>query len=126
MRINDENLIETVIKKGILLLALISAISYFLLPQPVTLGFFAGGLISLVNFIWQRRTIGQILNLGIKSPVLYATLRYITRLAAVGISAFLLIISGKVSIIALIAGLSLVVLLIIILTFYIAIQNKGE
>lgn len=123
--INEEQLPKIILQVSLILLLLVSASSYFFISASVGTGFFAGASIATLNFIWQRRSLtGILLYSGSAGS---ATLRYLIRFAITGLALYLVITSGKVSIFALLVGLSVIVAVIALLTVYqLFHQNKGD
>ncbi len=123
--INEEQLPKIILQISLVLLFLISASSYLFVSASAGSGFFAGASIAILNFIWQRRSLtNTLLHSG---SVGSATFRYLIRFAITGLALYLIITSGKVSIFALLAGLSVIVAVIVMLTVYqLFHQNKGD
>ena len=125
MIITENNLVGTVIKGSLLLLALLTIIGFAAFRSSDGIGILAGGSIVILNFIWQRHALQTVLMHQPKRPALYSTLRFVTRLAAVSAALFLVIKSGLASIAGLLAGLSVIVAVIIVCTVYFAVHHKG-
>lgn len=125
MTINEDNLVSRVITGSSFLLIILAAVGFILFSAADGLGIVAGGSLAILNFIWQRHALQMLLTHRPNRPVLYSTLRFVTRLAVVALALFLFIKSGYVSIAGLLTGLSVIVVTIIACTFYFAFHHKG-
>jgi len=125
MTINEDNLVSRVITGSSFLLTFLAAVGFTLFSSADGLGIVAGGSLAILNFIWQRHALQMLLTHRPNRPVLYSTLRFVTRLAVVALALFLFIKSGYVSIAGLLTGLSVIVVTIIACTFYFAFHHKG-
>jgi len=125
MTINEDNLVSRVITGSSFLLTFLAAVGFTLFSSADGLGIVAGGSLAILNFIWQRHALQMLLTHRPNRPVLYSTLRFVTRLAVVALALFLFIKSGYVSIVGLLTGLSVIVVTIIACTAYFAFHHKG-
>lgn len=125
MTINEDNLVSRVITGSSLLLTILAAVGFTIFSSADGWGIVAGGSIAILNFIWQRHALQMLLTHCPNRPVLYSTLRFVTRLAVVALALFLLIKSGYVTIAGLLTGLSVIVVIIIACTVYFAVHHKG-
>lgn len=106
-------------------LALFFIPSLIFAPLKFAFGVLLGGFISIINFHWLVRGLQKAFqNLGdegkIKTQIMT---KYVIRLAVIGIVLFLLISGGKISVVGLVIGLSVVVINITI-TLIISIFSK--
>jgi hypothetical protein len=97
-----------------IILAVLSIISLIFAPLKFTAGVFFGGLISIVNFYWLKRSLyGMFKNPAgnVKGPAL---IKYYIRLALTAVVLFCLISGDIVNVFGLLIGLSVVVMNIVI------------
>ncbi len=125
-RINEDNLLNTVVIGSILLAIFLTLISLTIFTKASALGIAAGAGIAIINFVWQRSIMQRVLGLHIRRPRMYALARYLLRLGITGLILYYLITSGLFSLWGLLVGLSTVVLMILICTVYFAIYHKGD
>jgi len=102
-----------------------TAAGFLFYTTPVGLGILAGGSIAIINFVWQRRTLRQLLDSQAAPTASSAALRYLLRLSITAVILYAVLTSGHFSIIALLVGLSVIVAVIIALTLYSAFY-KGD
>ena len=125
--INEEQLPAQIIRASLVLLCSTSLISFFLISTPVALGVFSGGSLAILNFLWQRRTLSRILGQQGGATPGSAVFRFLLRLSLSGFVLYLILISGKVSVFGLLAGLSIIVAVIVLFALYAAFQkDKGD
>lgn len=126
MTLINEARLPTVILQSSAILLLIATVAGFLCyTTPVGLGILAGGSIAIINFVWQRRTLRQMLDSQAPPTAGSAALRYLLRLSITAVILYAVLTSGHFSIIALLVGLSVIVAVIIALTLYSAFY-KGD
>jgi hypothetical protein len=97
-----------------IVLAIFFIISFIFTSFEFYLGVLLGGFISILNFYWMERGLRGIFNNtagNVKGPVM---VKYYIRLALTAIVLYFLIAYGKVNVIGLLIGLSVVVINIII------------
>lgn len=123
--INEANLLTRIIQLSLFLLVVATAAGYVLFSPPVGLGIAAGGSIAILNFVWQRRTLRQLLTFEIASSPAATTARFLFRLGFTAIALYFILTSGHVSVFGLLAGLSVIVAVILIFTLYSAL-HKGD
>jgi ATP synthase I chain len=106
----DDHLVEALGRRNWLILAILVALSLFWKSTAVTLGVLAGGLVAIIGFFWLRHALVQ----ALADPTSYSAKRfrfsYVVRLASLAAALFLLIAVAKVHPLALVAGLSVVVI----------------
>lgn len=112
-----------------IVLVVLSSLSFFIMSPSTTLGVILGGLIIIANFNVMQRTISRafspqgVLHSGKGSIIA----KYYLRLLALGFILFLMISKGIVDPIGLGAGLSTVVLSIVVLGVIMAVKSMtGE
>ncbi|MDD5475784.1 MAG: ATP synthase subunit I [Syntrophales bacterium] len=96
-----------------LVVGLLVAVSIIFRSMPVTLGILIGGVICSLNFRWMYRDASLVLTGPADKASRYMVLRFYIRLVVTGIVLFIIISRTPVNIIALVVGLSSVVITII-------------
>jgi small-conductance mechanosensitive channel len=125
-RINEDNLLNTVVIGSIVLSAIMSLAGCVLFSWKTGLGIAAGSSIATINFIWQRNIMQRVLGLQLSRPTAYASARYLLRLSITAVLLYFILTSGLFSITGLLVGLSVIVMMIVLCTVYFAIQHKGD
>ena len=123
--INEARLPARILQASIVLLVIATATGFFFYTAAVGLGVLAGGSIAIINFVWQRRTLAQLLQQQVVPSVGATAIRYLLRLSITAIILYAVLTSGHFSIIGLLVGLSVIVAVIIALTLYSAFY-KGD
>ena len=123
--INEARLPAVILQASVVLLAIATTAGFLFYTAPVGLGILAGGSIAIINFVWQRRTLRQLLDHQIAPSAGSAAVRYLLRLSITAVILYAVLTSGRFSIIALLVGLSVIVAVIIALTLYSAFY-KGD
>ena len=123
--INEARLPTLILQSSIVLLVIATASGFLFYTAPVGLGILAGGSIAIINFVWQRRTLRQLLEDQVAPSASSAAVRYLLRLSLTAVILYAVLTSGRFSIIALLIGLSVIVAVIIALTLYSAFY-KGD
>jgi hypothetical protein len=122
---SEENLFPTIIKGSIAVLTVMTAIAFLFFSAKTAGGIIAGGTIALLNFIWMRKALEQILGLMPDNPARHSFFRFIARLTATGAALFLILRSELVSLPGLLVGLSIIAVNIIALSLYRALRTGG-
>jgi hypothetical protein len=123
--LDDDNISNDLVKGSMTILAVL-ALSGLLFFSPRTgLGVMAGGIIGIGNFLWMRRTIRKILGVLPANPGRQAVLWFVARMIVLGMILYLLLVSGFFSPTALLAGLSIIVATIVLLSFRGALRSGG-
>ena len=123
--INEARLPAVILQSSIVLLVIATSTGFLFYTAPVGLGILAGGSIAIINFVWQRRTLRQLLEDQVAPSASSAAVRYLLRLSLTAVILYAVLTSGRFSIIALLIGLSVIVAVIIALTLYSAFY-KGD
>ena len=84
---------------------------------PVTLGVLAGGLTAIIGFFWLKLSLLRMLTVADHDATRRFRFSYIIRLGALAATLFFLVAVARVNLIALAAGLSVVLLNIFWTTF---------
>jgi len=121
-----ENNIFTVLTVGSLALLAVGAAGGLVFGSTRFAGsILAGGLLALANFFWLRSILLRSLQLQVREAPRFAVLRYIVRLTLLALAIYALIIYARVDILGLLLGLSVLVVNIIALSFYM-ISRQGD
>ncbi|HWI40401.1 MAG TPA: ATP synthase subunit I [Verrucomicrobiae bacterium] len=124
-RITEDNIERVVQTISWTLLALLSLGGLVFRSGAAAAGILAGGLIALGNFYWLKSVIRRALGLPASRVRRFALLRYVVRLAVIGMVLYLLIVSYGIDIFGLIIGLSVIVASIFVVTVLLSIQKGG-
>lgn len=112
----DEQLLRSFGRTNWLVLAVMVSGSLFWQSRSVTLGVLAGGLLVILNFGWMGRSLLKV----ISSPQEFSPggfkRNYFFRLIVVGSAIYLLLVRGGVHPLALVVGLSVVVVSLFLIT----------
>jgi len=123
--INEARLPVCILQASIVLLVIATTTSFFFYTSSVGFGVLAGGSIAIINFVWQRRSLGQLLQQEAVPSAATTAIRYLLRLSITAVILYIVLTSGHFSIIGLLVGLSVIVAVIIALTLYSAFY-KGD
>jgi hypothetical protein len=126
IRINEDNLLTTLVTGSILLSTTLALAGFFLYGYKTGCGIAAGAGIAILNFVWQRTIIQRVLGLHINRPAAYTTVRYLLRLTITAVLLYFILTSGLFSITGLLVGLSVIVMMIAFCTVYFTIHHKGD
>jgi len=122
---NDRNLFRTLtVASGVLLAVLIIG-GWIFGSRQVAAGIACGGLLTLGNTFWLKRSIEQAMGLEPRQAGRFAVVRYVLRLALLAGLLYLLIVKIGIDIIGLIVGLSVLVIVIIGFSLYRAARTGG-
>lgn len=123
--INEETLCSVIIKRSLVLLAVLAIVAFSFFSVDVALGILAGGVFAIANFLWMGNTLQRILGLLPDNPVRYSLFRFLARMTVLGLVLYLTLTSGWFSTIGLVVGLSVIVANIIVLSFFCAHRAGG-
>ena len=106
---HDDRLLQNIARLNWFVLLAMVSISLFWQSRQVTLGVLAGGLVVILNFGWMGRSLAKVIG----SPEAYSPRgfkrNYFFRLLVIASAIFLLLVRGEVHPLALVCGLSVVV-----------------
>lgn len=120
-----DRLVFYLISASVTLMALLTAACYLLATPAAAISALAGGMVAIVNLLWQQRALGALLNLPPSDrPALSAVVRFTIRISLTALVLYLIVTSRWFSVWGLLAGLSVTVLCLFGLTIYVAIQTK--
>ncbi len=122
---NDTTLLGGIIKASVLLLLVVAVASYLADNKTMAVSVIIGGFIAIMNFIWQRRALSRMLSSQEPVSTTGAAFRFILRLSVTALILVSVIARGTFSIPGLLLGLSCIVIVIVVFTFYAAFR-KGE
>lgn len=122
---NDTTLLGGIIKASVLLLLVVAVASYLADNKTMAVSVIIGGFIAIMNFIWQRRALSRMFSSQEPVSTTGAAFRFILRLSVTALILVSVIARGTFSIPGLLLGLSCIVIVIVVFTFYAAFR-KGE
>lgn len=125
VKINEDNIVTVLVVGSLALLALLAAAGVLLGSLRFGLSVIAGGLLALANFYWLKTVLVRSLRLQADTAPRFALIRYIVRLTALAGAVYLLLVFCRADVFGLLLGLSVLVLNIIALSFYM-ISTKGD
>lgn len=112
----DDQLLAEMARRNWLILGVLVLLSLFWQSVPVSLGVLAGGLLVIFNYRWLGRSLVKLLN----DPQLHSAKgfkrNYLFRLIVIASAIYLLLVKGDLPPLALVLGLSVVVLNLLITT----------
>jgi hypothetical protein len=121
----DEKLPIEIGRRNWIIFAILVALSALWQSSPFTLGVAGGGMISIISYRWLhqslRRTIAQPTSSGARS----FQVRYLLRLAAVGLFIYILLDRAEVHPLGLVLGLSVVMINILWTTAVRVLKGGG-
>ncbi len=116
MTSQDDQLLQEISRMNWYVLAGMILISLFWHSVPVTLGVTAGGLLVILNFGWMGRSLIRVIG----SPQAYSPggfkRNYFFRLLVISGAIYLLLVRGGIHPLALVVGLSVVVVSLLLMT----------
>lgn len=112
----DDQLLAEMARRNWIILIVLVLLSLFWQSPPVTYGVLAGGMLVIINYRWLGRSLLRV----ISDPQMHVAKgfkrNYIFRLIFIASALYLLLVRGGVHPLALIVGLSVVVLNLLITT----------
>jgi hypothetical protein len=118
VKISDDNIIPVLMGVSGVLLLLFTLGGALIGSLKLAGSILAGGLLALANFVWLAGALRKVLQLPAASAGRFAQLRYVMRLAAMGVMLYVLIVFVGIDLIGLLVGLSVVVIAIMGLALY--------
>jgi hypothetical protein len=125
VKINEDNIVTVLTFGSLALLALLAAAGVLLGSVRFGLSVIGGGVLALANFYWLKTVLVRSLLLQADTAPRFALIRYIVRLTALAGAVYLLLVYCRADVFGLLLGLSVLVLNIIALSFYM-ISTKGD
>ena len=117
MNDRETGLLRGINRRNWVILALLCLASLFWMSTPITLGVLAGGLLAIIGHYWRYRALLAILGSPAEVAARRFQIGYIIRLGTLAVSLYALIAIIKVDPVALIIGLSVVVINILFTTW---------
>ncbi len=107
------------------LLAILTIVSLLLGSLSLSAGVLAGGAVAIANCNWLYGILRRAMEMPAQQAVRYARNRYFLRLGIIAVIVSLLILYGKINVLGLLLGLSVVVVTITLMAVYMATLNGG-
>jgi hypothetical protein len=112
----DDQLLEELARRNWFILLALVLLSLFWGSAAVTLGVLAGGVLVIINYRWLSRSLFKLLRDPERAAEQGFKRNYLFRLAFVAGAIYLLLVRGGVHPLALVVGLSVVVINLLIAT----------
>ncbi|MBN1957025.1 MAG: ATP synthase subunit I [Desulfuromonadales bacterium] len=112
---DDRLLVEMAVRNWIILIVLVVC-SLFWRSLPVTMGVLAGGVLVIINYRWLSRSLFKVLGNPNTATEKGFKRSYLFRLLFIACAIYLLLVRGGVHPLALVVGLSVVVINLMITT----------
>ncbi|MCM2358871.1 MAG: ATP synthase subunit I [Geobacteraceae bacterium] len=125
VKINENNIFTALTAGSLALLVLLAVAGLIFGSARFALSVVAGGFLALANFYWLRSILLRAFRLQPQEAPRFTLLRYIVRLTVLAAAVFSLMVYGKADVFGLLLGLSVLVVNIIALSFYM-ISAKGD
>ncbi len=107
---NDDHLLIELAQRNWIILIVLVLLSLFWQSLPITMGVLAGGVLVIINYRWLGRSLLKVMGNPIPAAEKGFKRNYLFRLIFVACSIYLLLVRGEVNPIALVVGLSVVVI----------------
>ena len=125
VKINENNIFTLLIRGSCFVLIVLTIFGFIVGSLKFAASILIGGLLAIANFFWLRNILQRTLLLQPQTASRFALVRYIVRLALLGVVLFLLINYFDIDIFGLLLGLSVLVITIIALSLYYMSTLKG-
>ncbi|UFS72311.1 ATP synthase subunit I [Geomonas sp. RF6] len=125
MKINEDNIFPVLVAGTLIVTAAVSALSAFVASGRFALSVLAGGVLATANFCWLRAGLAAVLGMAEGPAARFAVMRYLLRLAIVGLLLYVLVVPLRADVIGLLLGLSILVLTLITFSLYICTRKGG-
>jgi ATP synthase I chain len=125
VKITDDNLPTFLAVCSVCLVAVFSITGWILVSGRFAGSVAVGGCLALLNFIWLRSALTNILQMPAEKAFQAANIRYILRLSALAFMLWLLIVKAGLNIFGLLIGLSVLVISIVLMSFYKLLHSGG-
>lgn len=112
----DDQLLAVMARRNWIILIVLVLLSLFWQSPPVTFGVLAGGVLVIINYRWLGRSLLKVLSDPQTHSAKGFKRNYFFRLVFIACAIYLLLVRGGVNPLALIVGLSVVVLNLMITT----------
>jgi len=113
-------LVLSIVKKAITILAVLIAISFIFLNEPMrwTYGYIFGGLIGILNFILLARTMERAVEMPPHKAQGYATVNYFIRFIITGVVIIVALKADYINALAAVIGIVLIKLIILVTNLF--------
>ncbi len=118
VRINDENIVTVLSAGSWLLLIFLAVTGWLLVSGKFATGVLVGGLLAIANFYWLGSILKRALGQTAGNAERFARVRYVLRLAIIGLIVWIMIVHFKLDLLGLLLGLSVLVINIFALTIF--------
>ncbi len=110
MHLQDDPLLAEMARRNWIILLVLVLISLFWQSMPVTMGVLSGGVLVIINYRWLGRSLFKML--GNPHPAMQKGFKrnYLFRLLFISSSIYILLVRGGVHPLALVVGLSVVII----------------
>jgi len=125
VKINENNIFTVLTAGSLALLALLAVVGFLFGSVRFALSVLAGGVLAIANFYWLRSILVRAFRLTPEQAPRFALFRYVVRLAVLAAVIFVLIVTCRADVFGLLLGLSVLVLNIMALSFYM-MSAKGD
>jgi len=125
VKINENNIFTVLTAGSLALLALLAVVGFLFGSVRFALSVLAGGVLAIANFYWLRSILVRAFRLTPEQAPRFALFRYVVRLAVLAAVVFVLIVTCRADVFGLLLGLSVLVLNIMALSFYM-MSAKGD
>jgi hypothetical protein len=125
VKIHEDNIFTLLIRGSLILLTILTLGGLLFGSVNFAGSVLIGGLLALTNFYWLRSILGRALQLNQKSAQQFTQLRYLLRLALLGLTMYLLIVYTRADIFGLLIGLSVLAFNIAALSIYMSTRKGG-
>ena len=125
IKINENNIFTVLTAGSLALLALLAVVGFLFGSVRFALSVLAGGVLAIANFYWLRSILVRAFRLTPEQAPRFALFRYVVRLAVLAAVIFVLIVTCRADVFGLLLGLSVLVLNIMALSFYM-MSAKGD
>ncbi len=113
-------LVLSIVKKAIIILAILTIISFVFLDEPMTwaYGYIFGGLIGILNFLLLARTMERAVEMPSHKAQGYATVNYFIRFAITGVVLIVALKADYINALAAVIGIVLIKLIILVTNLF--------
>ena len=125
VKINENNIFTVLTAGSLALLALLAVVGFLFGSVRFALSVLAGGVLAIANFYWLRSILVRAFRLTPEQAPRFALFRYVVRLAVLAAVVFVLIVTYRADVFGLLLGLSVLVINIMALSFYM-MSAKGD
>lgn len=125
VKIHEDNIFTLLIRGSLILLAILTLGGLFLGSLNFAGSILIGGLLALANFFWLRSILERALQPHNKSAQQFTQIRYLLRLAILGVAFYLLLVYTEADVFGLLIGLSVLIVNIVALSIYMSTRKGG-